>query len=357
MTHTRPICFRHAIAAWALLAALLPAWAPPAEAKLGPAPFEATSKLIANGWWFEFEWSPRADLFAVNSGQVIRLFDGISLKQTTLYRTPKNRFLQSLAWSPDGTRLAATEGPNIGGRQFVTDKIIILNAKAGGKAVKWASGRVGAGKLAWTRDGKRILYGAGTVLRAVNPATGKQENFCKAHVGLIDGAAQGAGQILYLVNSQSTSTGLWVVDVKARTARPAWLTGTHGPAVLNPPFSNIQTLAVRPHAPAVAFGGTLSTGDTAINLWETDTNRMRTVAQSAANPAWSPDGQWLFFAVTPGDGVAVYSMADGQTYAVAPTGNGRVKISADGTRILHTGGDERDDQGVFLTVIRPEAKP
>lgn len=97
---------------------------------------------------------------------MIALLLAASLGQGPLPPTPTPDRVASLAWSPDGSRIAVAVGQLKAGEP---GRVELRDEKSG--AVKWRKDLPGAAMVAFTADGKRLLA-AGATLRIYDPADG-----------------------------------------------------------------------------------------------------------------------------------------------------------------------------------------
>lgn len=336
----------------ALLAALTCLIFQPPAAGADPLPFplHTTTQPIAAQGWREFEWSPRAPLFAVNTGRLIRLYDGTSLKSRIVYTAPAGHVLASLAWSPDGTRLAAAESESRTGRAGAAKRVMIFDLYAN-TATRLSAGPIRTSRLIWTSDGKRLLYATYKQICTLNAATGAHRLLVRAAVNSIHAAVRGPGSVIFFL-SGGTNNALWIVGVDSKTATPGISAGVGGPGVENHHFVIFNNLSYRPNSMSIlAVNGTLQAGGNGVYFWNASTGKFRIFAENASSPAWSPDGKWVFYGDLTTDGVDAAQIGQTEVYAVSPNGGGRVRVSVDGRRILHTSENGRPNQGIYLTTI------
>jgi tetratricopeptide (TPR) repeat protein len=97
-------------------------------------------------------WSPDGRWLACGCGGVIRVWDGSS-RQEVLPLRGNGLVEATLAWSPDGKRLASWAGPNGGVRvwDFATREEVLTLPRDG----------AGVTSVAWSPDGKRLASQAG----------------------------------------------------------------------------------------------------------------------------------------------------------------------------------------------------
>jgi WD40 repeat protein len=116
---------------------------------------------------------------------MITLLLAAALGQAPAPPAPTPDRVASLAWSPDGSRLAVAVGQLKAGEP---GRVLVRDAKTGAKA--WTVDLPEATAVAFTPDGQTILA-AGATLLALDPADGKQKAECKHEGSAVTAVAVG----------------------------------------------------------------------------------------------------------------------------------------------------------------------
>lgn len=134
-------------------------------------------------------------------------------------------------------------------------------------------------------------------------------------------APEGGDRIVYSTDRESTVLGLWVMN--GLNGRPQPIFGTRELG------THIEGAALSPAGNVVAFTCDLTGDDnvrsTQLYLVDLNSGHYRPVGEKltgAYDPAWSPDGRWIAYALRAGDQT--------QLWVIRPDGSGRQQIVGDG---------------------------
>ncbi|MGO9113752.1 MAG: protein kinase domain-containing protein, partial [Thermoguttaceae bacterium] len=271
----------------------------------------------------------------------------------------------SVAWSPDGDRLASVGS---GG------KIQIWNAATGEEMLNFSAGGGALPSVAWSPDGKRLATGgADGTARIWDAATGKKVFAFRGLNGAVwvawspDGRHLAAGDGYDTVKVWDATKGQEIVDLKGKATSPvAWspdgkrlatgkkaihehfdfqildaLTGRELRSFSpSPGGSDIFSLAWSPDGKRLASGQYLNWA----RVWEADTGRELLKLWhpgSVRQVAWSPDGKRLATASW-AQRVTVWDATTGKETLSLRGHRGRlnsVAWSPDGARLASAGND------------------
>jgi TolB protein len=252
-----------------------------------------------------------------------------------------------VAWSPDGTRLSFTEFRNTGQRMSLASlKIDIYVVKADGTDLKKITGadRNAAGP-AWSKDGKRILFGA-------------------SPVGSMDGReifsvnADGTG-LLQLThsgnnNSPSISPDGTRVVFNCGGGRKPQICAMNADGTNVAPLTNDTTLGFfnpqwSPAGNTIAYY--VEKGDQHDQIWtmNADGSGQKLLTNNVGHnyyPSWSPDGKLLIFTSNRDTATSLYVMnaSDGSDLRRLPINGSNARYSPDGTRLAAIVGGRTDSK-------------
>lgn len=271
----------------------------------------------------------------------------------------------SLAWSPDGKRIASA-----------SSSVQIWDATSGNHLFTYNPNSGGASVLAvaWSPDGKRIAS-ASTTTQVWNPNTGhlyvyypqtilQGNTSASSNISTSAANSTGLATILNPENQQNTLSGgnmiyalAWSPDGKYIASAlngnaygynvQIWnaTTGQHvltyGPLYTNPNNPNyITSVAWSPDGKYIASGG----GDKHVYVWEAATGHLVTTYKghnsAISSIAWSPDGKYIASGSLDGT-TQVWNPLTGKTLLTYTQGAyvNALAWSHDGTRIASAGTD------------------
>jgi WD40 repeat protein/serine/threonine protein kinase/tetratricopeptide (TPR) repeat protein len=306
---------------------------------------------------------PYRELRAADQDQTVKVFDAASGNETLTLRGHTNP-VGSVAWSPDGTRLAS------GGQ----DAMVRVWDAASCKETRALRGHAEAVEaVAWSPDGTRLASAGhdGTV-KVWDAATGEETRTLRGHAMTVksvawscDGTRLASAGEDQTVKIWDATTGKEIRTLRGHTARVdfvAWnpdgtrlasASEDHTVKLWDTATGN-ETRALRGHADyvfAVAWspdGMRLASDseDGTLKLWDaatgTDTLTLRGHTNSVLSVAWSPDGLRLASASEDWT-VKLWDAATGKETLTARGHTDRVLSvawSADGTRLASAGADQ-----------------
>jgi WD40 repeat protein/serine/threonine protein kinase len=226
---------------------------------------------------------------ATDVEDAIAIWDATTGRRLRLIGEPSKE-IPTLAWSPDGQRLAsATTRPVFGevGKQLC--EINLWDPQTGELLQKLSTQELAITRLAYSPDGQCVAGGGRKEVNIWNASAGRQmQSLSSQSSGATasiafsaDGAILAAGETDGVVTIWDTSSGGVVVSLRAHD-------------------SSVTALAFSPDSQRLATGGE----DRAVKLWETVTGEaaltLRVEAPKVESLAFSPDGHRLAASSTDG---------------------------------------------------------
>jgi WD40 repeat protein len=247
--------------------------------------------------WSEVAWSPNGDLLAAAQANIVRLYEGASLRYLYLI-ADHTAWITKLEWSADGTRLLTASGDG-------TARLWRVDAEAALPLLNLSGHRNGVVGAALAADGRGALTAdaQGTVRIWDTGVTGDAEwlNLPSEDVWLSSVIYDPTGETI-LGSTPSGRTTIWDADTGVELLTLA----AHGPV---PGFSGVPGVAamsVSPDGTLVATGGR----DATVRVWSRasgDQLEELRVGDWVEDVQFSPDGRLL--AVAEGEAVRIFDVA------------------------------------------------
>lgn len=312
-----------------------------------------------------YEWSPDSQslLYGIANGRTAPgEFITITYSLTDLYKaqlngSPPQKLLENAAgarWSPDGRLFLFTRFLDYGRRELYLADPDGANprrlAETDPSPVQW----VGAGRIAYARDG---------LLRYLELATGKEVPAPDLSIHMARGAGERARTFLLSPDGQRLAYAeghlLWLMDADG------------GRRVLAADNADPRNLAWAPDGSELAYIGWKYIGDaggSAPQLWMVNregTTPLKLVEGGSSEYywiSWFPDSRTLLFTWWLGGGITpimlvglegkdlAYLASPGPSYQAAAIGSGfRPVVSPDGRKVAF----ERSSQGLWVAFLEP----
>jgi WD40 repeat protein len=306
-----------------------------------PAPTTTSQALVTysghKGVIFYLAWSPDGRRVVSSSGdKTVQVFDATTGK-TLLTYTGHHSAVDAVAWSPDGTKIASGAGFDGAAGSVAGDTLVKVWDAASGKTLVTFSGHTWfINSVAWSPDGTKIASSDGGHSVIVwDAATGKTITTYASHTDQVAYIAWSPDGTKIVSASQDDTVQVW----DAATGRTL---ATH-----TTPFAK-WGVAWSPDGKTIAssdasFYGSLP--KPVVELWDPNTGTtLRTCTDFDPNSdvwsvAWSPDGQRL---VTSGKTARVLDAKTCQVKVVF-TGHSKgsfiAEWSPDGSKIASGGQD------------------
>jgi uncharacterized protein (TIGR03067 family) len=221
-------------------------------------------------------FSPKGDLVASGSAdQTVRLFNWNSDQEVRRFTTPKQTFVNSIAFTRDGHLLLA------GGDGTDADNLVRLWDVADGQEVRRFKGHRGfVTSVALSSDDRRALTGSqDQTARLWDVATGKELLCLKGHTALVEGVAFSPDGRHAATCSVDWSVRLWDLQTGQEVRQ---FPGHMGP---------VRSVAFSPDGTRLLTGGQ----DMTVRLWEVRTGQelrcLRGHTAGVWSVAFSRDGQ------------------------------------------------------------------
>lgn len=236
--------------------------------------------------WSEVAWSPDGTLLAAAQAELVRIYDGVTLRYLYLL-AEHSGWTTKLDWSADGSRLltANTDG---------TVRLWRVDREAGFPILTLAGHASGVAGAALTADGLRAVTAdaKGTVRIWDTGPTGDSElmNLPSEEVWLSSVIYDADGRAI-LGSVPGGHTAIW----DAETGEELLMLGAHDPIPGFEGVPGVAAIAVSPDGRLVATGGR----DAAVRLWSRTTGEqvhVLPVGDWVEDVQFSPDGRLLVVA-------------------------------------------------------------
>lgn len=245
-------------------------------------------------------WSPDGKRLAsgglaISDSDTVRMWDAVTGRQLWVlqahiaekFQDKPLPFVSSLTWSPDGKYLATSGVETIRLWDATTareEQILRSNAAES----------LATSALAWSPDGKHLASGGGDrLVRVWSAINGEPERSLRGHTQEVNSVAWSPDGSMLASSGSDTTLRLW----NAVTGEPLRTLGGH--------TSFVQSVAWSPDGKRVASGGT----DDTVRLWNSVTGKEEMTLQANVKPggpkslfpgvvhsvAWRPDGKVLAF--------------------------------------------------------------
>ena len=300
---------------------------------------------FAPPWQARLSWSPDGKNLALHEWSPGGTSGGILLLSvdTREKRRLTSRYDRYAAFSPDGRRLAFFRG-----RGFNPGLMVI--PAAGGEPVRLVQAGGLTRGLAWTPDGREIVFAAGGRLWEIPAAGGNPQLLAFAGSGAPFPAVSRAGGRLAFAR-RIRDIDIWRVDAHAPDTPPVKLV----PSTLtdaNPQFS--------PDGRRIAFTSRRS-GELAIWVADADGSNLLRVTQEpvGGTPRWSPDGRAIVYD-GPAEGASdifLVSSSGGPVRSITTEASADVvaSFSRDG-RWIYFASDRSEEFQVWKIPVEGESK-
>ena len=340
-----------------------------AKARIGKGALTQGGRAIA--------FSPDGIHIAVSSNIGIWLYDAKTGRELALLDTD-SIWGNPLAFSPDGTKLAATDGPIKLWAVSTQTKIATFEGQAGGAVAfspdgtKLASGSVDKtvklwdistgrnistltghtelpGSVAFSPDGTKLASGSiDKTIRLWEVSTGENIHTFTGHTDMVQSVAFSPDGTMLASGSQDETVRLWNVSTGENIHRLGKTDNTSTVAQMLRIFSGRASGFTQPRFPvtSVAFspdGTKLASGELGgmVKLWDVSSgeniNTFHGYRGLSTSVAFSPDGTQLAFSISDGDGtVEIREAATGKninTIVGHLDGVQSIVFSPDGTQL------------------------
>ena len=340
-----------------------------AKARIGKGAISQGDRAIA--------FSPDGIHIAVSSNIGIWLYDAKTGRELALLDT-QSIWGNPLAFSPDGTKLAAPDGPiklwdvstqtqiatfegqAVGAVAFspdgtklasgAVDKTVKLWDISTGRNISTFTGHTESpGSVAFSPDGTKLASGsADKTVKLWDISTGKNINTLMGHTDRVESIAFSPDGTKLASGSVDRTVKLWEVTTGENIYTLGEIGGTSAAVQMLQIFSGRGSSSTQHRSPvtSVAFspdGTTLASGELGgmVKLWEVATgeniNTFHGPGGLSTSVAFSPDGTKLASSISGGDGtVEIREAATGKninTIAGHPAGVQSIVFSPDGTKL------------------------
>ncbi len=250
---------------------------------------------------------------------LIRARDGT---ERLLLRTPPNTFPSFPVWSSDGTRVAYVQATLFTGQPGADwgSDIYVAEVNGGGPRLVWKHERAGeqAQGLAWTPDGKALLFGylytrieggkyLGQTQRIERLDLESGRRTVLVEGGTFPSLTRDGARLAYLTQDESGQGALWVAGADGSGAVALVALGPQVPAILGPriapdgsavAFAAPSTQAAVPGRPGAAGAGLNAAHGLPMEVWRVDVasralTRLTNFREDEPFPAWTSDGTML----------------------------------------------------------------
>ncbi|HVS35666.1 MAG TPA: protein kinase [Gemmataceae bacterium] len=269
----------------------------------------------------------RAFLASVSSDGRVRLLDATTGNPLSILGRQSQIPWPSVAFSPDGTRLACA------GAAFAARAVKLYDC-ATGKSIAAPDGIASVFSLAFSPDGTRLALGCiDGAVQIWDADLSKQIEVFRGHVGTVNTVAFSPDGKYLASGGLDGALRLW--DTRVVKELAGVFRGHDGP---------VQTVAFRPDGTGLASGGR----DGTVRLWdlasERAASRLTTPSDYAGDDvAFTPDGSRAALAARWIESVSIWDVATGKQLVVLQghAGGARcVAFSPDGGRLASGGADK-----------------
>jgi WD40 repeat protein len=321
-------------------------------------------------------WSPDGTRLASGSGQLganvgeLKVWDSVSGQELAAAGDRIGYAVTTVAWSPDGEHLASGGEHMSGFQNTIPGDIPIWNAKTGRKVIELRGHLGSVNSVAWSPDGRRLASAGGNFgppgqAKVWDVATGRALVDLPGHGNQVNSVAWTPdGQRLASASTDGTikiwdaTTGQEIRTLRGRLAvRTAhwspngrrlastaadgvnvWDTDT-GRAVWTLPAAPLVSAIWRSDSDHVS----VNYGDAIVKTWNVSTNKevetINTHVPTVGSVVWSPDGRRL--ALASGDQTIhvrdIVPVPEALVLRGEPTPVASVAWSPDGARLVATG--------------------